>query len=158
MTQVRKTLSLAVLVVVCYSAAGIGGYATAASVSDWFQTLERPSFQPPDWVFAPVWTVLYGMMAVAAWLVYLRTERVKSLPMTLFAIQLALNVAWSILFFGLHSPGWAVLDIISLLLAILATTVSFWRVSATAGVLMLPYLGWVMFASALNFRLWQLNP
>jgi len=156
-TRRRKVSSLAVLVVVCYAAAAIGGLATDGSVSGWFQTLKRPSFQPPDWLFGPVWTVLYGLMAVAAWLVYLKTGRVRSTPMTLFMIQLVLNVAWSIIFFGLHRPGLAVFDIIALLSAIIATTVAFWRVSTTSGVLMLPYLAWVMFASALNISLWHLN-
>ena len=157
-TRMRKISSLVVFVVVCYAAAAIGGLATAGSVSGWFQTLNRPSFQPPDWLFGPVWTVLYGLMSVAAWLVYLKTGRVRSTPMMLFVIQLALNVAWSIIFFGLHRPGLAVLDIIALLLAIIATTVAFWRVSVAAGVLMLPYLAWVLFASALNMSLWRLNP
>lgn len=156
-TRTRKNLSLAVLVVVCYSAAAVGGLATAGSVSDWFQTLNRPSFQPPDWLFGPVWTVMYGLMAVAAWLVYVKTSRFRSIPMALFAVQLGLNIAWSIIFFGLHRPGLAVLDILLLLVAIIATTIAFWKVSVTAGSLMLPYLAWVVFAAVLNFSLWQLN-
>jgi len=157
MTRSHKIIALGVFVVACYAAAGIGGYATAGSVSGWYQTIKRPSFQPPDWLFGPVWTVLYGLMAVAAWLVYVKTARVMSVPMMLFATQLVLNVAWSIIFFGLHRPGLAVIDIALLLAAIIATTIAFWRVSRPAGALMLPYLGWVIFASILNVSIWRLN-
>ncbi len=157
MTRRHKIIAFVVFVVVCYAAAAIGGLATAGSVSSWFQTLKRPSFQPPDWVFGPIWTLLYGLMAVAAWLVYLKVGRVRSAPMMLFAIQLVLNVAWSVIFFGLHRPGLAVIDIALLLAAILATAIAFWRVSRPAGALMLPYLGWVMFASVLNVSIWRLN-
>jgi len=157
MTRRHKIIALGVSVVACYAAAAIGGYATAGSVSGWFQTIKRPSFQPPDWLFGPVWTVLYGLMAVAAWLVYVKTARVRSIPMMLFAVQMVLNIAWSIIFFGLHRPGLAVIDIALLLAAIIATTIAFWRVSRPAGALMLPYLAWVMFASALNVSIWRLN-
>jgi len=157
MTRRHKIIAFVVFVVVCYAAAAIGGLATAGSVSSWFQSLKRPSFQPPDWVFGPIWTLLYGLMAVAAWLVYLKVGRVRSAPMMLFAIQLVLNVAWSVIFFGLHRPGLAVIDIALLLAAILATAIAFWRVSRPAGALMLPYLGWVMFASVLNVSIWRLN-
>jgi len=157
MTRRHKIIAFVVFVVVCYAAAAIGGLATAGSVSSWFQSLKRPSFQPPDWVFGPIWTLLYGLMAVAAWLVYLKVGRLRSAPMMLFAIQLVLNVAWSVIFFGLHRPGLAVIDIALLLAAILATAIAFWRVSRPAGALMLPYLGWVMFASVLNVSIWRLN-
>lgn len=157
MTRMRKVVSLVVCMVVCYGAAAVGGLATGGSVSGWFQTLKRPSFQPPDWLFGPVWTLLYGLMAVSAWLVYVKTGRVRSTPMTLFVVQLVLNVAWSIIFFGLHRPGLAVFDIVALWVAIIATIVAFWRISMTAGVLMLPYLAWVTFASVLNVSLWHLN-
>ena len=157
MTRRHKIIALGVSVVACYAAAAIGGYATAGSVSGWFQTIKRPSFQPPDWLFGPVWTVLYGLMAVAAWLVYVKTARVRSIPMMLFAVQMVLNIAWSIIFFGLHRPGLAVIDIALLLAAIIATTIAFWRVSRPAGALMLPYLGWVIFASILNVSIWRLN-
>ncbi len=156
-TRKHKIIAFVVFVVVCYGAAAIGGLATAGSVSGWFQTLKRPSFQPPDWLFAPVWTAMYGLMAVAAWLVYVKTAQVRSAPIMLFVLQLVLNVAWSVIFFGLHRPGLAVIHIAVLLAAIIATAIAFWRVSRPAGTLMLPYLGWVMFASVLNVSIWRLN-
>jgi len=157
MTRRHKLIALVVCAVTCYAAAAIGGLATAGSVSGWFQSLNRPSFQPPDWVFGPVWTVLYGAMAIAVWLVYLKTLRIRSTPMLLFGMQLLLNVAWSIIFFGLHRTGLAAIEIALLWAAILATTIAFWRVSRPAGVLLLPYLAWVAFASVLNVSIWHLN-
>lgn len=154
-TPMQSWFSLALLIVVCFAAAGIGGAVTATSVADWYATLAKPSWTPPGWIFGPVWSFLYLSMAVAAWLV-LRQGKAK-LPMLLFAGQLTLNMAWSWLFFGLHSPGAAFLDIVLLLAAIVATTVVFWRRSQAAGILFLPYLVWVAFATVLNLAIWRLN-
>jgi tryptophan-rich sensory protein len=143
----------------CYAAAGVGGLLTAAGMRDgWYAQLAKPDWTPPGWVFGPVWTVLYTMMAVAAWLVWRqRNGSGRNKALTVFAVQLALNVVWSALFFALRSPGIAFAEIILLWLAIAATLVSFWRVSTMAFMLMLPYLLWVGFASVLNWSLWQLN-
>lgn len=138
---------------------GLSGFATAKGVSSWYPTLTKPFFNPPAWVFGPAWTLLYIMMGIAAFLVWregLATDGVK-IALTVFVVQLALNGLWSILFFGMHAPGWALLEIIVLWLAILATLVLFWRVVPTAGMLLLPYLAWVSFASVLNASLWWLN-
>ncbi len=138
---------------------GLSGFATARGVSTWYPTLVKPSFNPPAWVFGPVWTVLYIMMGVAAFLVWSRgvdTEGVKA-ALTAFAIQLALNGLWSILFFGMQQPGWALVEILVLWTAIGATVWLFWRVAPAAGVLLLPYWAWVSFASILNASLWWLN-
>lgn len=125
---------------------------------EWYATLVKPSWNPPSSVFAPVWSVLYVLMGVAAWLVW-RKEGLSGAPaaLGLFLFQLVLNALWSYLFFGAHRPDLAFIDIVALWLVILATTIGFWRVSVPAGVLLLPYLCWVGFASALNLQLWRLN-
>lgn len=125
---------------------------------DWYVSLVKPSWNPPDSVFAPVWTILYVLMGVSAWLVW-RKAGFSGAPgaLGLFIVQLILNSLWSYLFFGAHQPGLAFIEIVILWLAILATAIGFWRVSVPAGILLLPYLGWVGFASVLNLQLWRLN-
>ncbi len=146
------------LLAVCFAAAAVGGIATRPSLEGWYSALAKPSWTPPGWLFGPVWTVLYACMALAAWLVW-RTRGLAGAKreLALFAVQLALNVAWSWLFFGLRSPGLAFADIVLLLAAIAATTAAFGKVSTTAGLLFVPYLGWVAFAGVLNFAIWRMN-
>ena len=154
-TPRKHILALVVLLILCFAVAGVGGLATAPSIPNWYAGLAKPSWTPPGWVFGPVWSVLYLSMAVAAWLVWRRGDAV--VPMMLFGIQLVFNAAWSWLFFGLHSPGAAFIDIVLLWMAIAATTVVFWRRSTLAGILFVPYLIWVSFAAVLNFAIWRLN-
>ena len=144
---------------VCFTAAGVGSAMTSRSLADWYPGLTKPTWNPPDWVFGPVWTLLYTMMAIAAWLVWRAAGwRGAPVPLALFATQLALNVIWSGLFFALESPGTAFLRTIVLLwLAISATLVQFWRIDRAAAALLGPYLAWVSFAAVLNFTIWQLN-
>ena len=131
---------------------------TARSVGDWYAGLNKPSWTPPSAVFAPVWSALYVMMGVAAWLVWRRGGLTAvAVPLALFGIQLALNVAWSAIFFGLRRPGWAFVEIVALWALILATVIAFRRISPTAGYLLLPYLAWVTFAAALNLAIWRAN-
>ncbi len=142
----------------CFGAAGLGSLATAPEIGGWYQTLTKPTWNPPAWVFGPVWTTLYFLMAIAAWLVWKPAGfKAASLPLVLFGIQLALNIAWSWIFFRYRQPGWAFVDIILLWLAIFATTVAFFRHSRLAGWLMCPYLAWVSFAAVLNHAIWRLN-
>ena len=145
-------------VALCLGVAAIGGWATSISVGGWYQTLDKPRWTPPDRVFAPVWTILYLMMAVAAHRVW-RRAGVKGgrEALALFGVQLALNLLWSILFFGLQRIGLALLDIVLLWTAIAATAVAFWRIDRLAGILLLPYLGWVTYAVGLNAAIWHLN-
>lgn len=132
--------------------------AAAGMPGDWYSTLDKPSWNPPSWLFGPVWTTLYTMMAVAAWLVSLRGGwRTQSRPLALYLIQLALNAAWTPLFFRLRNPGLAMLDILLLLAAIAATAAAFARVRRTAAALLVPYLLWVAFATVLNATLWWMN-
>jgi translocator protein len=151
----QSWLALVVLIVVCFAVAGLGGMATTPSIPNWYAGLAKPSWTPPGWLFGPVWSVLYLSMAVAAWLVWRKGN--APVPLALFTVQLAFNVAWSWLFFGLHSPGAAFIDIILLWAAIAATMIAFWRRSPVAGMLFVPYLAWVSFAAVLNFAIWRLN-
>lgn len=121
----------------------------------WFEALQKPAWNPPSWVFAPVWTVLYAMMAVAAWLVWRAGARRALL---VWLVQLALNAAWSWLFFGLERPDLAFVDIVVLWIAIALTLAAFARVSRFAALLLAPYLAWVTFATVLNGAIWHLNP
>lgn len=157
-TRGRDTLGFVAFLAPCLAVSAIGAAATATSVGTWYQTLAKPPFNPPDWVFAPVWTTLFFMMALAGWRVWRRDGlRQARWALTLFALQLALNLAWSVVFFGYRSIGAALAEIVVLLLAILATTVVFWQRDRVAGMLFVPYAGWVAFATVLNAALWQLN-
>ena len=151
-------LGLIVLVVVCFAAAGIGGAVTTPKIDHWYAMLVKPSWNPPNWVFGPVWSILYLSMAIAAWLVW-REQGLAgaATPLTLFGVQLVLNVLWSYLFFGLESPGMALVEVLLLWLAIAATMVAFWLRSTLAGLLFVPYLAWVSLASILNVAIWRLN-
>jgi tryptophan-rich sensory protein len=156
MPSLRQVVALVLFLVVTFAAAGVGSIATAPNIATWYATLAKPSWNPPNWIFGPVWTALFISMAVAAWLVW-RQGGLWQWPLALFAVQLALNAAWSWLFFGFHMPGPAFIEVVALLVAIAATTIAFLPKSMAAGILMLPYLGWVAFASVLNFTIWRLN-
>jgi translocator protein len=148
-------LGLLVWLLICFAAAWIG---SRFAPGEWYASLARPAWNPPNAVFAPVWSVLYAMMGVSAWLVWReRGVAEAAVPLALFLAQLGLNALWSYLFFGLHRPDWAMIEIVLLWLAILITLIAFWRIRPMAGALLIPYLCWVAFAAALNFELWRLN-
>jgi len=123
----------------------------------WYAALQKPEFNPPNWVFAPVWTLLYILMAISVWRVQRKQQRF-SFEIALWLVQLALNGLWSWLFFGLHRPDLALIDIALLIVVLLTTVLAFARIDRNAAWLLLPYLAWVSFASMLNLSLWQLNP
>lgn len=154
----RSWVVLAGWLAASLSAGAIGGVATSSSVSVWYPTLAKPPWTPPPWLFGPVWTLLYVMMAVAAWLVW-RTSggRQRAVALGLFVAQLVLNATWSILFFGMRSPLLGLIDILLLWVLIGAVVVAFFRVAKVAGALMLPYWAWVSFAVALNLAIWRMN-
>ena len=124
---------------------------------EYYARLEKPSWGPPAWLFGPVWTVLYALMGVAAWLVAGKSGSQSRTPLRLWTAQLALNAAWTPIFFGLRAPGLALVNIVLLWLTLVATVVAFWSSRKAAGILLIPYLGWVSFATALNFVIWRRN-
>jgi tryptophan-rich sensory protein len=147
-------------VVVCELVGILGALATAPAIETWYTTIAKPGFTPPSWVFGPVWTSLYLLMGVAAFLIWRRREkrpRAVRLALGAFAVQLALNGLWSLAFFGLRSPALGLLVIVPLLVALLATTGLFARVSRPAAALLVPYVAWVAYATALNAAIWGLN-
>ena len=147
---------LAGFIILCLGVGGVSGFATVQSVQDWFPTLHKPFFNPPSWVFGPVWTLLYIMMAVAAWRVWLEGSAVK-LALNLFFIQLVLNFLWTIIFFGMKNIGLALIEIIALWIMIALTLRAFMKIAKPAGWMMAPYLAWVSFATLLNASIWWLN-
>ena len=155
----RKILKISIAIAVCLFIGFLSSFATQSSVNDWYAGLNKPSFNPPDWVFAPVWTVLYILMGVAAGIVWGKGFHHLWVKTALyhFGFQLLLNASWSIVFFGLKSPLAALFIIIALLVLIGLTIKWFRVVSRKAALLMVPYLIWVAFAAVLNFKIWQLN-
>ncbi len=154
----REWLMLLFFAFVCFAAAAAGSAWTSSSVDTWYAQLHKPALNPPNWIFGPVWSVLYLCMATSAWLVW----RVAGwsggrYALVLFFVQLGLNVTWSALFFGLRLPGAALVEVLVLLLAIIATAISFLPFSRTAFWLLIPYAAWVSFASHLNAEIWRLN-
>ena len=138
--------------------AAVGGAITVTTVTSWYPTLVKPAWNPPARLFGPVWSALYLLMAVSAWLVWRgRDEADVRVALALYGIQLALNLIWTLLFFGLRRPAAALADIALLWCAILATVGSFWSINATAAALLVPYLAWVTFASVLNLAIVRLN-
>jgi tryptophan-rich sensory protein len=146
-------------IVICQLAGVIGSLFTTPAIPTWYATLRKPSFNPPNWIFSPVWITLFVLMGIAAFLVWnkgLSDQKVK-IALSIFAVQLILNVLWSVMFFGLRSPLAGLFDIVVLWMAILLTILYFFRVSSAAGILLIPYILWVSFAAVLNFSIWRLN-
>lgn len=157
-SKIKSVLGLLAWFAILAAAATLASFASLGAPV-FYRALTRPDWAPPAWLFGPVWSVLYAMMAVAAWLVWRdAASRHVRTALTLFMVQLALNVLWSWLFFAWHLGAWSVIDIAFLWCAIVATIYAFWRVRPLAGALLLPYLAWVKFAAALNFTVWRLNP
>ena len=155
----QKILKIVLMVVLCVTVGYLSGLVTRESILTWYVTLNKPSFNPPNWVFAPVWTLLYIMMGVAAGMIWTSNsdEQTTKKALGFFAIQLGLNALWSYLFFGLHNPLLALIEIILLWLMIFETYNMFKKINKTAGLLLLPYLAWVSFATILNASIWWLN-
>ena len=155
----KKIARILIAILVCLFVGFLSSFATQSSISDWYVALNKPSFNPPNWLFAPVWSVLYVLMGLAAGLVWNRGFYHKWVKTALyhFIFQLVFNAAWSVVFFGLRSPFYALLVIIVLLILIILTIKWFRVVNKTAALLLVPYLIWVSFATILNFSIWQLN-
>ena len=154
-----KVIPLIASIGVCFSAAALGSAFTISAIDTWYTTLQKPFFNPPNWIFGPVWTLLYLLMGISLYLVWVTKtdKKEKRQGIIFFFVQLALNVLWSIIFFGLKSPSVAFVEIIFLWIAIFLTTKNFLQVSKSAGWLLIPYLVWVSFASILNLSVAIMN-
>lgn len=138
---------------------GVAGFFTSSGVEGWYALANKPWFNPPNWIFAPVWTALYILMGIALYLVW-KSDAARSVKQTaviLFAVQLTLNFFWSLIFFKLQQTGWALAEIIAMWVMILLTIFAFGKISSTAAWLLAPYICWVSFASVLNYAIWKLN-
>lgn len=154
-----KYFKLIAAIIICQLAGIIGSFFTVSSVSTWYQTLNKPSFNPPSWLFGPVWITLYFLMGISLYLVWrkeLKTKTYKT-ALTIFAVQLVLNALWSILFFGLKMPGIAFIEIVLLWISIILSMIYFYKISKASTYLLIPYILWVSFASILNFAIYYLN-
>lgn len=154
----REFWVLAGFVGVCLGVSAGAGLITASSVGTWYPTLQKPFFNPPNWVFAPVWTTLYVAMAIAVWRVWRRPRsQERRTALTVFGVQLLFNLLWPLLFFGWQQIGLALVELVLLLCLVGVNTILFWRIDRVAGALFLPYVLWVGFATLLNGALWILN-
>ena len=150
---------LIISIFICLFAGFIGSFFTTPAITTWYATLQKPSFAPPNWVFFPVWTSLFIMMGISLFLIWKKgwEDKKAKTAIYLFAGQLVLNALWSFAFFGLRSPLLGLMEIIILWIMILATILSFIKISRTAAYLLIPYILWVSFAAFLNFWIWRLN-
>ncbi len=151
-TTLRRKPALAGFIAITFCAPLAGMFSLPGS---WYAALDKPSWNPPAWIFGPAWTLLYTLMAIAAWIVWKHDGWRR--PLRLYFVQLLLNAAWTPIFFGAHQLGWALVDILALWVAILLTLLGFHKVTRTAAWLFMPYLAWVTFAAFLNFTLWRIN-
>lgn len=153
-----RIIQVIISILIAQGAGIIGSLFTASGLESWYGTLAKPVWNPPSWLFGPVWITLYTLMGIAAYLVWRQKDSpgVK-LALSIYFVHLVLNALWSVIFFGLKNPGLAFGEIVLLLILILITTILFWRINSWAGILFLPYLVWVSFATFLNYTIWQLN-
>ena len=154
-----RWIKLIIAIVISELAGGVGSLITISAIPTWYATLAKPALNPPSWIFGPVWTTLYLLMGIAAFLIWNKGWDRKDVQKALgvFLLQLILNAIWSVIFFGLHSPFWAFVDIVLMWLAIISTMALFYRISRPAMWLLLPYILWVSFAAYLNYSILALN-
>lgn len=147
-------------IVICQLAGFIGSFFTTPNIPTWYAGVAKPDFNPPNWLFAPVWTTLFTLMGISLYLVWMKGQKnppVKK-AMLVFAVQLTLNTIWSLLFFGMQNPRLAFFEILALWVSIAVTIILFWRIDRRAGIMLIPYIAWVSFATLLNYYIWMLNP
>ncbi len=154
-----KPVAFIINIAITLGVGALGGWATAKSVKTWYPILNKPSFNPPNWLFAPVWTTLYVLIGIAAYLVWIRRDKIVHFPRTvaIYLIQLILNLAWSFIFFYLHEVGFALAEIILLLAIIIINTLTFYKINKWAGLIFIPYMIWVSFATFLTYNIFILN-
>lgn len=157
--KTRPWTALALFILLSLSVSVIGGWVTSSSVGTWYARLNKPAWNPPNWIFGPVWTLLYAMMAFVGWRLWCRREANPAIgpALTGFFVQMFFNFLWSMLFFGLRAPGTALIDIALLLIAIVWMNLRLLRIDRTLALLWMPYVLWVSFATALNFWIWRHN-
>lgn len=157
--KLNSFLKLIIAIAVSELAGIIGTFFTVSAIPDWYITLAKPALNPPSWIFGPVWTTLYALMGSAAFLIWKKGWDRKDVrkALAIFGLQLVLNAVWSIIFFGLHSPFWALVDIALMWVSIVWTMVLFYKISKAAMWLLVPYILWVSFAIYLNYSIWSLN-
>ena len=155
----HNTLKLIIAIIIPVAIGAASGFFTSSEIPDWYQTINKPTWNPPSWLFGPVWTTLYVMMGIALFLIWKSdaSQSVKKTAIILFAVQLVLNFFWSFIFFNQHQIGWAVVEIITMWIFILLTIFAFAPISKIAAWLLVPYISWVSFATILNYTIWQLN-
>lgn len=155
----KSTLKLISSIAICQSAGLIGTVFTFSSIENWYNLLNQPSFRPPNWLFGPVWTMLYILMGISLYRIWIKgTKKIEVRnALKLFAVHLVLNASWSIVFFGLHDIPLSLVNIIALWILIVTVMVTFYRVDKKASLILLPYLAWVTFATLLNYNIWLLN-
>ncbi len=155
----EKILKLFISISIPLLAGFVGSYFTTPNIAGWYAELQKPALNPPNWIFAPVWTTLYILMGISLFLIWEKVGKMKKnvLLFFVFFLQLILNSLWSIIFFGLQNPGVAMINIVLLWTSLVATIFIFWKESKVAGYLLLPYLAWISFATYLNYMIWQLN-
>lgn len=154
-----EMLKLVASILICLGAGFVGSLFTTPSISTWYASIQKPSFNPPNWVFGPVWTTLFILMGISLFLVWRKgyADRQVKVALCIFAVQLVLNIIWSFMFFGLRNPLAGLLEIAVLWISIVLTIVYFYNISKAAGLLLVPYILWVSFAAFLNFTIWRLN-
>lgn len=163
--KINNFFKVFISIIISESAGIIGSAFTIPEVTNWYAGLAKPTLNPPAWMFGPVWTILYALMGISLFFIWSSYSNISEegekgkihIALFLFVFQLILNIFWSILFFGMHSPGWAFVDIIALWLAIIWTIMVFYKISKPAAWLLIPYILWVSFACYLNFAVWMLN-
>ena len=157
--QKSSIIALVAFLSICCLIVLLGGLITEVGDKSWFDQLQKPTFQPPNWIFGPIWTVLYICIAVSGWLVYIKeNSSIRKFILQVYAVQLVLNLLWTFLFFALHSPLFALVDIIILLFTIFYYIFLTRKLSRNSAILFIPYSIWVMFATLLNLSIWMLNP
>ena len=154
-----KPVAFLINIVITLGIGALGCLATSESVKTWYPTLNKPSFNPPNWLFAPVWTSLYILIGIAAYLVWIKRDKIAHFPrvLAIYFIQLILNLCWSFIFFSLHEIGFALFEIIILLIVIVVNAIAFYKIDKWAGYLFIPYILWVSFASFLTYSIFMLN-
>lgn len=155
----KNIYKLVASIAICQGAGLIGSFFTISSINSWYNLLNQPSFRPPNWLFGPVWTTLYTLMGISVYWIWMKGTKKKTVrnAITLFLVHIVLNTSWSIVFFGLHNIGLALVNIVALLIMINVMMIKFYKIDRNASYILIPYILWVSFATALNYSIWMLN-